>query len=64
MPIGKFKDFKALKGALLSRADKRFKASSGAPRPPPTTDDREAGAPRQDDDFTRAARARVLSRSR
>jgi hypothetical protein len=60
MPIGKFKDFKALKGALLSRADKRLRKT----RPPDDSSKEATPQPRatSTDPMKLAAAARVANR--
>jgi hypothetical protein len=66
MPIGKFKDFAALKGALLSRADKRLKDpdayTAAVARKIEPGFDAESAKTRRDNAMERAATARVANR--
>ncbi len=68
MPIGKFADFKALKGALLSRAEKRIKdpnayTASVARKMEPNFD-QKAAKTRHDEAMMRGASARASRRNR
>ncbi len=66
MPIGPYKDFRALKGALLSRADKRIAnpdayTASVARKIEPNFD-AEAAKTKHENAMTEAAARRVRSR--
>ena len=67
MPIGPYKDFKALKGALLARADKRLKDpdayTAAVARKIEPDFDEKAAETRHSNALEKAAQARISRRS-